>query len=360
MYNFVDSAFRDRDLHVYMREKCTQMSRLTRVVASSGHRIIMIWMLCSFLLAGCYRKVCPAYVSAFVLDDSVRQSMFALFGEDSLPLPPPKVKKDKNGLIAYVSDRRKRRRMRTIRACKVYPIPTPQPEEVEETINPLEASDSLSIANDSATDPMTDSLNIAQETGLDSLNIAQQASLAPSADSLGTEGLLAAVDSATQYRYGYRPSDNFNVEQVFYNKYFGHLFIEKEGQQSQDTTQTTVEEEFDIIPDAYVEGEFEEDLEEEAEEGEFEEDFEEEAEEGEFEEDLEEETEEGEFEEDFEEETEEGEDLEEETEEGEDLEEETEEGEDLEEETEEETEVGEDLEEETEKGLEEEENLDEE
>ena len=245
--------------------------------SKSVAQLLLLSLLCCWLSSGCYRKVCPSYASAFILDDSVRMARFALFGADSMPLPPPKVRKNKNHLIVRVSKRRKLRRMRTIKACKVYPIPRPREETTEERDSLLIATDSLIVADDSLS-------IVAQIEPIDSLTFEEPI------DTLDTQGLVAATDSlSTQYRYGYDPSDNFNVEQIYYNKYFGHLFIEQEASQKKDSTAISEEEEFDAIPDAYIEGSFQEENEEEDEEYEPEEEL--------FEENLEDFLEEEDFEE---------------------------------------------------------------
>ena len=217
------------------------MSFLADASASTRlHRVSVCLLVVLLLFSGCYRKLCPAYASAFILDDSVRRVIFSLFGEDSMPLPPPPVKKDKNGLIVKVSDRKKRKQMRIILAKKVYPLPSPTTEEVA-----VEAS-SLFAGTDTLLS-QTDTLFSREDL--------------PTADS-------TVVDSATaspMYRYGYDPKDNFNVEQDFYNKHFGHLFIAEEGEAASDTAQLKAKDEFKDIPTAYDPATFqeEEDSEEE-------------------------------------------------------------------------------------------------
>ena len=207
------------------------------------HRICVCFVLLTFLLMGCYRRLCPAYASAFILDDSVRIAVFSLFGEDSMPLPPPRVKKDKNGLVVKVSNRKKRKQMRMILAKKVYPMPPPTAEEVK--------------SEEKALFSTTDTL-ISQTDTLLSKGSPDKTEVASEVASLDT------TETTPQYRYGYDPKDNFNVEQEFYNKHFGHLFIPKEDEILGDTTQTEEKNEFEDVPTVYDEAAFQEN--EEAEE----------------------------------------------------------------------------------------------
>ena len=228
------------------------------------HLFLPVLVVGMLVTSGCYRRVCPAYGSAFILDDSLLQDMFSLFGSDSMPLPPPRVRKDKNGLIVRVSRRRKERRARIIVARKMYPTP---PETAAEATNeevPL-LTDSLAVPAEDALDSL--SQPVAESPEEESQPVADGAEESPLPDELDSLAVAETADEAPDetppYRYGYDPSDNFNVEQVFYNKRYGHHFVGSDAESVADSVQQdSLEAEFADIPDAYVEGSYEEEDEE--------------------------------------------------------------------------------------------------
>lgn len=223
-----------------MSQKKIRVRSITQVQRYM-HRIAVCLVLGLLLMAGCYRKVCPTYASAFILDDSLRQLMFSPFRADSMPLPPPRIKKNQYYLIARMSDRKKHRSMRSIVAKKVYPTPLPK-EETSIEVQDLGALQAETIRSTETTAP--DTLNTIAEEDL----------------YLGEE-----MDLTPQYLYGYDPNDNFNVEQEFYNRHFGHLLVAEEAEAAQEAAVVKESEIFEDIPDAYIEGSIveEEEIEEE-------------------------------------------------------------------------------------------------
>ena len=213
-------------------------------VRLGGLGLLLAWM----LLSRCTSLRCPAYASSFILDDSLRRATFSLFGPDSLPLPAPKVEKDKNNLIVRVSDRSLRRRMYTIRARKIYATP-PTEEEIGGEVE----NDSLVTGEDI--------YDVHALLPLDGENVdATDTSVAELQDVAADTN--ARTNSSITYRYGYDPVDNFNVEQVFYNAQFGHLFVvEQEEEEEEASIEEALQTEFDVVPEAYVEGNYGDELE---------------------------------------------------------------------------------------------------
>ena len=85
---------------------------------------LFLWLGWLILLFSCQRKyVCPAYQSAFVLDQEKTEDFFSLFGEDSLPKSDFFVNKNKYGIIVKVKFRKKREQMKTIKMKTVYAPP---------------------------------------------------------------------------------------------------------------------------------------------------------------------------------------------------------------------------------------------
>ena len=189
------------------------------------------------LFCACYRKVCPAYYSAFIVSDSMAYNYFSPFNTiDSMPLPKPKIRKNKYGLMVNVNDKQRWRNMPRIKRKKIYPIPKPTDSLtnkldtliVQNITNP---QDSIAVQDDilQEEEPLDDILQ--EEAPLDDIlqeeepldDVAEDDVPEPKA----VVDSLANLDSlgAPMYRYGYRPDDNFNVEQVLYNQRFGHLFV---------------------------------------------------------------------------------------------------------------------------------------
>jgi hypothetical protein len=167
--------------------------------------------------------MCPAFQSAYILDDSTRNAYFsyawqldeetrakffaknasqtssvdtlqvgivaqprtdyyAYAGEKVVPWRVPK--RTKYGIIKQVPYPIKNYRLRTAPKENIL---APEP-----------------VSNDFVASDFSDSLSI---------------------DSIETKSVVAKQE--TRYLYKYDPKDNFNVEQEYYNKYFGQKFIDK-------------------------------------------------------------------------------------------------------------------------------------
>lgn len=185
-------------------------------------------------LISCQDKViCPAFQSTYILDDSTRDAYFSYVwqlddatrsqflaqqgsgGEEGDTLgvvAQPKTdyyayagekvvpwrlqKRTKFGIIKHVPYPIKKYRLRT---APMENVLAPEP-----------------VSNDFVAQEFSDSLAV------DSLSIA--------ADSLSVDATVAeekTIDKdAPRYLYGYDPSDIFNVEQEYYNRYFGKKLVD--------------------------------------------------------------------------------------------------------------------------------------
>lgn len=204
----------------------------------------LIILLCFVSLFACQDKViCPAFQSTYILDDSTRNAYFSYVwqldentrtqylaqqrsagntGEDSVTavVQQPKTdyyayagekvvpwriqKRTKFGIIKNVPHPIKKYRMRTAPMENVL-----APEPISNEFVAFDFDDGLPA----------DSLSIAA----DSL----------STDSLTVEPMVASFEpdeevkkKGPRYLYGYDPSDNFNVEQQYYNKYFAQRLVD--------------------------------------------------------------------------------------------------------------------------------------
>lgn len=195
-------------------------------------------VVCVCMLLSCQDKViCPAFQSTYILDDSTRNAYFSyawqldeesrnafLAGnidstfQDSTAVQqangvdyyayagekvvPWRVRpRTKYGIVKYEPVWLKKYRMRTAPMENVY---SPEPEEkpIPNYVADIQVD---SLSSDSLSLSTTDSL------------LAQDA--APVAQVEKEEG--------PKYLFKYDPNDNFNVEQEYYNKYFGEKLIDK-------------------------------------------------------------------------------------------------------------------------------------
>lgn len=138
--------------------------------------------------------ICPAFQSSYILDDSLRLLAFSPFGADSMPKYGPRVRKDKNGILVHESYYRKNYELRTVKMQNQY-VPR-GPELAPEVQDSIAAPDSVSLI------AMGDS------------SVVDKPATSP-----------AAKPAAKKYLGDYDPKDNFNEEQIFYNKHFGELFV---------------------------------------------------------------------------------------------------------------------------------------
>jgi len=77
------------------------------------------------LAMGCKRVpyICPAYQSAFYLDENYQETTFSAFSEDSLPRIENVVKKSDVMLIAALSKKKKEKAWQTIPMITIFPQP---------------------------------------------------------------------------------------------------------------------------------------------------------------------------------------------------------------------------------------------
>ena len=113
------------------------------------NKLIPVLFFCGFLyfVQACKPMICPAYQSAFILDDSVRLSKFSLFDIDSLP-KGFLTSKDKYGnrTIGIIEDlhvAQRERELKTIEMITVFPKIIPAPVDTAETLPFTVPSDSL-------------------------------------------------------------------------------------------------------------------------------------------------------------------------------------------------------------------------
>lgn len=194
------------------------------------------------VLMGCQDKIiCAAFQSTYILDDSTRNAYYSYVWQldeatrtqylaslqgapegDSLStatvqapttdyysyagekVVPWRVRnRTKYGIVKYEPYWLKNYRMRTAPMENVY-SPKP-PEPIKTDYVATEPTDSLAV----------DSLGVAS---LDTLGL----DLVALEENVETE-----EEEAQKYLHGYDPNDNFNVEQEYYNKYYGEKLIDR-------------------------------------------------------------------------------------------------------------------------------------
>lgn len=194
-------------------------------------------LLCTMSLLSCQDKViCPAFQSTYILDDSTRNAYFSyvwqldentraqfLAQQDTSGVSPDSVStvpvaQPKADYYAYAGENNvpwrvpERTRYGIIKPVfmpiKKYRMRTAPMENV---LGP----DPAPVTNNFVAENLTDSLTT------DSLGIA-------STDTLNVQPLVAREEKKkeTKFLYGYDPADNFNVEQLYYNKYFSSRLID--------------------------------------------------------------------------------------------------------------------------------------
>src|SRR5690606_26769219 len=81
--------------------------------------VVVIFSVC---LGSCQsRMICPAFQSSFIYNDEKRETLFAYFGEDSLPLLQGHTNKNNFGIIEDIARRKRRDNFRTVRMERIYP-----------------------------------------------------------------------------------------------------------------------------------------------------------------------------------------------------------------------------------------------
>lgn len=195
-------------------------------------RVVIV--MCLFALYSCQdRVICPAFQSAYILDDSTRNAFFSYAwqldeetrtqffaknkeqstSDDTLQVAV--VSQSKTDYYAYAGEkvvpwRVPKRTKYGIQKKVPYPIKNYRLRTAPmENVMPPERVTNNFVASD-----FTDSLS------LDTTAIAL--------DSLETQPVVAKQE--TKYLYNYDPKDNFNVEQEYYNKYFGDKLVDRRQQ----------------------------------------------------------------------------------------------------------------------------------
>lgn len=180
----------------------------------------ILFVLCLVFYACKDNVVCPAFQSTYILDDSIRLARYSYFTNDSTPKLAYIPKRNKYGITKNVSLFRKNYDLMTAPKKNVL---APVPEDTTELI--IDQGEFL--AEDFVD---TDTL------GTDSLSVAPL--LAKAEEEKEPEG--------PRYKYRYERTAQHNQEQVYYNKYYGELFIDNrpppsaeklEEEQASDSTQ---------------------------------------------------------------------------------------------------------------------------
>lgn len=160
----------------------------------------VLFVLCLVFYACKDNVVCPAFQSTYILDDSIRLAKYSYFANDSTPKFAMVSKRTKYGINKHQSLFRKNYELMTAPKKNVLaPVP-------EDTLSDEVIDQGDFIAEDFVD---TDTLGV---------------------DSLSTAPLLAQVEEeepeGPRYKYRYSPDNAYNQEQVYYNKYYGELFID--------------------------------------------------------------------------------------------------------------------------------------
>ena len=105
--------------------------------------ILGLFLLCLF--SSCTKVLCPGYAPTFIIDDSLRSSMFSLFDTDGEPLPARRVKKDKHHLLVPISPSKRYKEMRLVRSKFIYPTAEDSTEVEDPEITASDVSDESEI-----------------------------------------------------------------------------------------------------------------------------------------------------------------------------------------------------------------------
>lgn len=184
----------------------------------------VLFVLCLVFYACKDNVVCPAFQSTYILDDSIRLAKYSYFANDSTPKFAMVPKRTKYGINKHQSLFRKNYELMTAPKKNVLaPVP-------EDTLSDDVIDQGEFIAEDFVD---TDTLGV---------------------DSLAAAPLLAQVEEeepeGPKYKYRYSLDNAYNQEQVYYNKYYGELFIDNrpppseeklEEEQLQESDTTAVE-----------------------------------------------------------------------------------------------------------------------
>ncbi|MEQ6119761.1 hypothetical protein [Reichenbachiella sp. MALMAid0571] len=163
------------------------------------------------VVSSCKDKViCPAFQSTYILNDSIRMAKYSLFGEDSLPKFQIASRRNKYGIsekYRFFDFFRKNYDLRT--APKKNQLGPP-------------AKDSLFVHPGDTLDLMDEGEFIASDFA--------------NSDSLTTDSLAIVPDvvasnntepQGPKYKYRYDQRNPYSTEQIYYNKYFGEMLVDK-------------------------------------------------------------------------------------------------------------------------------------
>lgn len=184
------------------------------------------------------KVICPAFQSTYILDDSTRNAYFSYVWQldentrsqflaqqrgakpdDTLGIGV--VEQPKTDYYAYAGEKvvpwriQKKTKYGIIKQSFFEPARKPIKNYQMRTAPMENVLAPEPVTNDFVASDFADSL------GVDSLSIAM--------DSLALDSTATTaepVKEETKYLYGYDPSDNFNVEQEYYNKYYSYKFID--------------------------------------------------------------------------------------------------------------------------------------
>lgn len=194
----------------------------------------MFILLCVVILASCQDKViCPAFQSTYILDDSTRNAYFSYVWQ-----------LDENTRAQFLSQQ-KNQSTNTQDSASSNTIAQPRTDYyayageeivpwrvskrtkygiVKPTFGPIKNYRMRTAPMVNVLGPEPISNEITQEEIYDSIST--------DTTSLNSDSLLVASEVSkeqtekTKYLYGYDPSDNFNVEQYYYNKYFASQLVD--------------------------------------------------------------------------------------------------------------------------------------
>lgn len=160
----------------------------------------ILFVLCLVIYSCKDNVVCPAFQSTYILDDSMRLAKYSYFANDSTPKFAMAGRRTKYGVNKHTSLFRKNYELMTAPKKNVLaPIPVDTTSEIIIDQGDFIAEDFVD----------TDTLGV---------------------DSLSTAPLLAQVEEeepeGPKYKYRYALDNGYNQEQVYYNKYYGELFID--------------------------------------------------------------------------------------------------------------------------------------
>ncbi len=162
-------------------------------------------------VSSCKDKViCPAFQSTYILNDSLRMAKFSLFGEDSLPKYQVASRRSRYGISKKYRLFNYHRKNYDLRSS---------PKENQ--LGPP-AKDPLFIYPEDTLEQMDEGVFLASDfADSDSTAIDSTAVVPDVIASANTE------PKGPKYKYRYDQRNPYSTEQMYYNKYFGDLLVDK-------------------------------------------------------------------------------------------------------------------------------------